>query len=497
MSRRYCTPSAAPGISLTRVRPPRRRPQAAAFRGALWITLIAVITTVVALSVQHFQTVRVLKTELEHLLEGEADALVLRYRDGGVGGLATYIDEQTRTQRRDVVYMVSDRAGRRLAGNILVWPNGLAAEHLAITTVRVQRGGQVQSRRIEAEVRALGPDTRLLVGHLADSRIALGRRYWISLALSVLATAVLGLSLGWLVSRRGVRVVRAAADTGDRFLSGHLDERLKVSPRDDEFDRLAEVFNACLDEIERMVRSLRAATDGLAHDLKTPLTRIKARLELAALRGHEAPQQDILAETARDLDALLALVNGLLVLARADATTADSFVALDLAAVAQEAYDLYAPLAEDAGQHLLLRLSPAPARGVSSLLLHATANLIDNAIKHGNPGGQIVVATGIDGAASSLTIGDRGPGIAPDARERAVQRFSRLDESRSTPGSGLGLSLVATVARVHRGHLVLADNQPGLRAELRLPLSPGRDLRPAREAKEVNGETGRVIGAEG
>jgi len=463
--------------------------------------LIAVVTTVVALSVQHFQTVRVLKIELEHLLEGEADAIVLRFRDGGLGGLASYIDEQTLTQRRDVVYMVADRAGRRLAGNVLVWPSGLAAEHLAITTVRVRvrvrRGGQVQSRRIEAEVRTLGPDTRLLVGHLADSRIALGRRYWMSLALSVLATAVLGLSLGWLVSRRGVRVVRAAADTGDRFLSGHLDERLKVSPRDDEFDRLAEVFNACLDEIERMVRSLRAATDGLAHDLKTPLTRIKVRLELAALRGREGPQSDTLAETARDLDALLALVNGLLVLARADATTADSFVALDLAAVAQEAYDLYAPLAEDAGQHLLLRLSPAPARGVSSLLLHATANLIDNAIKHGSPGGQIVVATGIDGAASSLTIGDRGPGIAPDARERALQRFSRLDESRSTPGSGLGLSLVATVARVHRGQLVLADNQPGLRAELRLPLSPDRDLRPARAAKEVTGETGRVIGTEG
>ena len=482
---------------MTRVSPPRRRPQAAAFRGALWITLIAVVTTVVALSVQHFQTVRVLKIELEHLLEGEADALVLRYRDGDLGGLVSYIDEQTRTQRRDVVYMVADRAGRRLAGNVLVWPSGLAAEHLAITTVRVRRGGEVQSRRIEAEVRTLGPDTRLLVGHLADSRIALGRRYWMSLALSVLATAVLGLSLGWLVSRRGVRVVRAAADTGDRFLSGHLDERLKVSLRDDEFDRLAEVFNACLDEIERMVRSLRAATDGLAHDLKTPLTRIKARLELAALRGHEAPQQDILAETARDLDALLSLVNGLLVLARADATTADSFVPLDLAAVAQEAYDLYAPLAEDAGQHLLLRLSRAPARGVSSLLLDATANLIDNAIKHGSPGGQIVVATGIDGAASRLTIGDRGPGIAPDARERAVQRFSRLDESRSTPGSGLGLSLVATVARVHRGQLVLADNQPGLRAELRLPLSPDRDLRPARAPKEVTGETGRVTGTEG
>jgi len=450
----------------------------------------------VALSVQHFQTVRVLKIELEHLLEGEADALVLRYRDGGFGVLASYIDEQALMQRRDLVYMVADGAGRRLAGNVLIWPSGLASEHLAITIVRVRRGGQVQSRRIEAEVRTLGPDTRLLVGHLADSRIALGRRYWMSLALSVLATAVLGLSLGWLVSRRGVRVVRAAADTGDRFLSGRLDERLKVSPRDDEFDRLAEVFNACLDEIERMVRSLRAATDGLAHDLKTPLTRIKARLELAALRGGESPQQDTLAETARDLDALLALVNGLLVLARADATTADNFVALDLAEVAQEAYDLYAPLAEEAGQRLLLRLSPAPARGVSSLLLHATANLIDNAIKHGTLGGQIVVATAIHGAASSLTIADRGPGIAPDARERALQRFSRLDESRSTPGSGLGLSLVATVARVHRGQLILADNHPGLRAELWLPLSRGRDQQPARAGKQITGATACGTGTE-
>ena len=339
---------------------------------------------------------------------------------------------------------------------------------------------------IRDRVRTLGPDARLLVGHLADSRIALGRRYWLSIAVSVLVTAVLGLGLGWLVSRRGVRVVHAAADTGDRFLGGHLDERLTISNRDDEFDRLAEVVNACFDEIERMVRSLRAATDGLAHDLKTPLTRIKARLELAMLRGQDGPENVLLAETARDLEALLDLINGLLALARADATTADSFVALDLAWVAQEAYDLYAPLAEDAGQHLELSLTPAPTRGVSSLLLHAAANLIDNAIKHAPAGATVALGTGTRNGVACLTVADTGAGIAAEVHALALQRFSRLDESRSTPGSGLGLSLVATVARVHRGQFVLADNVPGLRAELRLPL---------RSEQEASGHRTLPLGA--
>ncbi|OYX36729.1 MAG: hypothetical protein B7Y99_00200 [Caulobacterales bacterium 32-69-10] len=447
-----------------------RRPRTAAFRGALWITFIAVVTTVVALTTQHLQTSKVISAELEHLLGGETDALVSDYKTFGLDRLKRDIAlAAAEPTKREVVYMLADASGRSIAGNVAAWPDNFGPGGLQRITVLVGYRHPLKARVVEAEARTLSPDLRLLVGHYADNRMMLSARYWLSLGLSVLLTAVLGLTLGMLVSRRSISAVEQAARAGDRFLSGHFEERLAVSNRDDEFDRLAEVVNACFDEIERMVTSLRAATDGLAHDLKTPLTRIKARLELAALREAPSTQLDLLSETARDLDSMLQLINGLLALARADATTADGFVDLDLAAIAQEAVDLYSPLAEDRRQIIVARLEPALSSGVPALLLHAVANLIDNAVKHAPEQGLITVATGQRGDWAFLSISDNGPGIPPGLRDEAVERFRRLDQSRSTPGSGLGLSLVATVARVHKGRLKLEDNRPGLKAELQLP----------------------------
>lgn len=445
----------------------RRQPQAAAFRGALWITLIAVATTVAALSLQHLQTAKLLDLELKHLVEGELEALTARYRDNGSAHLATYIDQQlTSGSRRGVVYMLASANGQRLAGNGLAWPKSASEGGVSTFSIAVKTNNAVRVERVAGEARTLGPNRRLLVGHLADSRIALGRKYWISLILSVAITAGLSLTLGWFVSRRGLRFITQVAETADRFLAGRLDERLRVSGRDDEFDRLSEVVNACFEEIECMVGALRAATDGLAHDLKTPLTRIKARIELAALTGQSSSESEVLAQTAADLDSMLELMNGLLALARADAASAESFEAIDLAVVVQDALDLYAPVAEDRNCRLVGELRAAPMRGVRALLLHMTANLIDNAIKHSPPGSSIVVSTSSQGGLIHLSVADNGPGIPPEQRGLALRRFGRLDESRSTLGSGLGLALVQTVARVHRGHFALSDNHPGLVAEL-------------------------------
>ena len=181
----------------------RPQPHAAAFRGALWITLIAIATTVAALSLQHLQTAKLLDLELKHLVEGELDALTVRYRDQGGSRLATYIDQQvTSGSRREVVYMLAGADGQRLAGNGLAWPNGVSKSGVSFFSIPVKTGDVVRVERVAGEARALGPTHRLLVGHLADSRIALGRKYWISLILSVAITAGFSLTLGWLVSRR-------------------------------------------------------------------------------------------------------------------------------------------------------------------------------------------------------------------------------------------------------------------------------------------------------
>ena len=450
-----------------------REPHAAAFRGALWITLIAIATTSLALTLQHVQTAKLLDMEMEHLIAGEADALAMGFQDGGVAGLIPRIDQQLATGSRDVVYMLADDRGHRLAGAVMTWP-AAAREH-QVTRLSVVLHSPKGALPVEVEGAAytLGPGARLFIGHLADSRLALGRKYWTSLIGSVAITAVLSLLLGWMVSQRGLRFVKQAATTGDRFLAGQLDERLRLSGRDDEFDRLAEVVNSCFEEIERMIGSLRAATDGMAHDLKTPLTRIKARIELAMIRGQTA-DGDLMAETAHDLDVMLDLINGLLTLARADAATSDSFETVDLAAVVQDALDLYTPVAEEKGCRLVSVLTPAPMKGARPLLLHMTANLIDNAIKHSPQGGRIVVTTSTDSATAQLSVADNGPGIPQGSKELALRRFGRLDESRSSPGSGLGLTLVQTVARVHRGHLSLSDNTPGLLAEVVFEMKPKR-----------------------
>ncbi|ODT84953.1 MAG: hypothetical protein ABS78_21925 [Phenylobacterium sp. SCN 70-31] len=448
-----------------------REPHAAAFRGALWITLIATTTTALALTFQHVQTATLLDLEMGHLIEGEADALAMRFQDGGTADLSDRIDKQLAANTRDVVYMVADRNGRRLAGNVMVWPAPVREDRVTNLSVMVRSGQGVQPTEVEGEARTLDADTRLFIGHLADSRLALGRKYWTSLIGSVAITGVLSLLLGWIVSRRGLSFVKQAAVTGNRFLAGRLDERLRLSGRNDEFDRLAEVINTCFEEIERMIGSLRAATDGMAHDLKTPLTRMKARLELAMLRGRSA-DGDLLAENANDVDTLLELINGLLTLARADAATSDSFQHVDLAAVVQDAVDLYAPVAEERGCKVVPVLAAAPMNGSRPLLLHLAANLIDNAIKHSPPGGSIIVATIRDGASIRLSVADGGPGIPAGATALALRRFGRLDESRGSPGSGLGLTLVQTVARVHRGHLSLSDNAPGLLAEVVFETEP-------------------------
>jgi len=209
------------------------------------------------------------------------------------------------------------------------------------------------------------------------------------------------------------------------------------------------------------VDSLRTATDALAHDLKTPLTRIRSRIELAALGGD---QNDAMSDMRSDLDALLRTIDDTLRLARAETTMASEFVPVDLTAIVIEAMELFEPLADDHGLNLTIETTPVTVGGVRSLLGQIVANLLDNAIKYTPPGGSIRVtlSRGLDGV--TLAVADTGPGIPANQREHAMTRFARLDTSRHSEGSGLGLSIARVAARVHGASLTLSDNAPGLRA---------------------------------
>ncbi|OYZ87514.1 MAG: hypothetical protein B7Y01_04910 [Xanthobacter sp. 17-67-6] len=286
---------------------------------------------------------------------------------------------------------------------------------------------------------------------------------------------VLGIAGGIFVTRRVLKRIESMTATSETIMAGDLSGRLAVDGTGDEFDRLAQSLNTMLDRIEALMVGLKEVSDNIAHDLKTPLTRLRNRAE-EALRGAHSEEEwrAALETTIEESDSLMRTFDALLMIARAEAGQArDNMVDLDLGAIAENVAELYEPLADEQGMDLRVDAQPVEVHGMRELLAQALANLVDNALKYGRAAegarGEIRVSLRRVGDEAVLEVSDRGPGIAPQDRERVVERFVRLDTSRSRPGSGLGLSLVAAVARLHGGSLAFSDNAPGLRATLRLP----------------------------
>jgi signal transduction histidine kinase len=263
-------------------------------------------------------------------------------------------------------------------------------------------------------------------------------------------------------------------------MDGDLTGRLPIAGTGDELDRLAGNLNAMLERIEALMHGLKEVSDNIAHDLKTPLTRLRNRCEEALrLAEDESQYRAALETTIEESDALISTFNALLMIARAESGQArDNMSDFDAAEIARGVGDLYEPLADDKG--LVLKVEApgsAPVRGNRELVSQALANLVDNAIKYGRRDGgevngadaDIVVKAMGEGDRILLTVADAGPGIPEADRSRAVERFVRLEQSRSQPGSGLGLSLASAVARLHGGELKLEDNHPGLRTVISLP----------------------------
>ncbi len=294
---------------------------------------------------------------------------------------------------------------------------------------------------------------------------------------AVVLIVVMGVAGGVFIARRVLKRIDAITATNERIVAGDLSGRLAVTGSGDEFDRLANSLNAMLERIEALMGGMKQVSDNIAHDLKTPLTRLRNRAE-EALRGSksESEYRAALESTIEESDGLIRTFNALLMIARAEAGEArEGMTNFDASDIARSVAELYEPLAEEKGMHLSVEATePLQIRGNRELISQALANLIDNAIKYGAEAGKkgdIRIATGRDGGRVLISVADRGAGIPEADRARAVERFVRLEASRSKPGAGLGLSLVAAVAHLHGGELLLGDNQPGLRATLALPQS--------------------------
>ena len=316
---------------------------------------------------------------------------------------------------------------------------------------------------------------RLLVGRDLEERerlydIVLAAGRW-SLAIVV----VLGLAGGFFVTRRVLKRVDAMTEKTQMIMQGDLAERLPMHGTGDELDRLAGNLNDMLERIEALMHGLKEVTDNIAHDLKTPLTRLRNRCEEALRTAEDELQyRAVLESTIEESDGLIRTFNALLMIARAESGQArDDMAEFDASEIARGVGELYEPLADDKGVALKVDAPQAAlVRGNRELISQALANLVDNAIKYAAPEparvngspAEIVVKAAQEGDRILLTVADGGPGIPAADRGRAVERFVRLEQSRSEPGSGLGLSLASAVARLHGGELKLEDNRPGLRA---------------------------------
>jgi signal transduction histidine kinase len=345
--------------------------------------------------------------------------------------------------------------------------------------------------RALVKVTELSNGFRLLIGRDLDERRRLFAIVANAAQWSLLVVIVLGIGGGIFVARRVLHRIDAMTGTTQRIMAGDLSGRLPVGRSGDELDRLAENLNAMLERIEALMNGLKEVSDNIAHDLKTPLTRLRNRAEEALARcGSEADYRAALERTIEESDGLIRTFNALLMIARAESGHARSDMGdFDAADVANGIFELYEPLAEEDGMALKVKAAPARIHGNRELISQALANLVENAIKYGKPEAaaqplgaaavkasrEILIEARREGDSVLLSVTDHGPGIPEADRKHAIERFVRLEASRTLPGSGLGLSLASAVATLHGGELRLADAHPGLVATLSLPARAGGD----------------------
>jgi len=408
-------------------------------------------------------------------IDADIRGLAEQYSEGGIRQLVEVIERRARAPGASL-YLVTTFSGELVVGNIAALPPDLPDQSELVESRYQRRGEATATHRAMMRLFQLPGGFRLLVGHdLQDRKLLRGilRRALVTSLFWLIAIGTLG---GLIVARRILARLDKLSASARRIMSGDLEQRLPLMGADDELDRLAGNLNAMLERIEQLMAGLREVSDNIAHDLKTPLTRLRNRAD-AALRSDLTVEQcrDALTDMIEESDALIRIFDALLMIARAEAGYCSDFLSqFDAARVAADIAEIYEPVAEEHGARIELDAANGlTIRGNRELLGQALVNLVDNALKYGatERGAVVRVAARRSGEAIEIEVSDRGPGIAAKDRDRVIGRFVRLENSRSRPGSGLGLSLAAAVARLHGGALRIEDNRPGLRVVLALPLA--------------------------
>lgn len=440
----------------------------------LFVAIFAAGIAILLTSV-YILTARVLDHEVDVVIQAEVNGLIDDYRRGGLPQLIETLHLRAGNWgRTGAVYLLVDPTGQRIAGNIAGWPRQINSSSAWIEfEIDASEHGGIVAHPVRAQVFRLPGGLTLLVGTDILERKRLASRLrsamlWgtgLCLALSVLVT--------YLYSQRVRRRIAAVASSCDAIMSGELSERLAVERTHDEFDELAATVNRMLDRIEQQTNLLRTTFDSAAHDLRAPLYRARVRIEEALQHPDlAAGPREVMDATLDELERVQRTLGTLLQIAQADAHARElALEDVDLAALAREIVDLYQPEATTRGHTLVFRgVEHAVLRGNQQLLAQMLVNLVENALKYVDDGGRVEVGVTIEGEDIELTVADNGPGVPPEDRQRILEPFIRLERDRRATGSGLGLSLVAAVTRLHRASVELLDNHPGLLVRCRLPL---------------------------
>ncbi|MGE3742464.1 MAG: ATP-binding protein, partial [Geminicoccaceae bacterium] len=432
--------------------PPTKPLRSSTFRLTLAYLGLFGISSAILLAAINLMADRFNGQQVRAVIEEDMALLLEQSRLGGIATLRKLIAERAAVEpNRRAIYVLSDPVGNLIVGNLVGGPTQAPGEDQFVWfDMEVAEGGTTRSHPALAKIIHNDEGFTLLVGRDIHDLVTAQKLMHTASLLGIAAIVVLGLVGGFIMSRWMLARLERVNRSTSRIMAGEFGQRIATDSNGDEFDNLAQNLNAMLDRIERLLAGMRQVSEDIAHDLRTPLNRIRSRIEVA-LMGSPDPDEArcLLEQTLQDADRLIETFNALLAIARAEAGAQHGdWERLDLSEIARDVAELYEPLAEEGGIRLDTDLRPnAVIVGHRQLISQAIANIADNAIKYTPQGGMVAIATA-PGPFPSITVTDTGPGIPAELREHAKQRFVRLDAQRSTPGSGLGLSLVDAVAKL-------------------------------------------------
>lgn len=449
--------------------------RSASGRFALLFTAMFAAAATAAAVVLWWNTAGALDRQTDAAIRADATALVERQRDAGLTGLVAAIEDRLALDvQNESLYLLLSPDRRVLAGNLAVWPAEADVDQPWIRMPLLRDGTESEARMLRVE---LSGQHRLLVGRDVAEKLRLRGLLSEGIAWAASSSAAIALLGAWLLRRSLERRLMPVYGTAAAIGAGDLSRRVPLSDRQDEFDRLGMTMNAMLDRIAQLMEGVRGVSDAIAHDLRTPIARARAKLEEAL--GDAADEEALRAAVEQgiaDLDGIARVFKAVLRIAEVEAgARRAAFAPVDMVPTLADAADLYGAAAEAREQVLAVDLPEAlNLVGDRDLLLQAVANLLDNALKFTPDGGRVALSARVLDGVVEIAVADSGPGLAPDDRARVGERFFRADTSRNTPGSGLGLSLVRAVVALHGGDVVLEDTErgrepPGLTVRLRLP----------------------------